>query len=169
VSQDLYYSRQYRVTGLVVIVITSQLFVNQQCSDVRLHSLAYKYESDFESNGHPYRLSPPSDYEQYPRYVIMVDMSRSMLAGPCPFDVGVSPTFHTDSYYRPYDPNKDTGADINDGRGAARGCYVDPSLPVQAGAQTIPQPYEFGKQYGTFIGSDFEAYRFQILEKWIAQ
>lgn len=165
----LFKLRQHRTMGLVVSVVTALLSLTQQCSDVRLHSLAYNYESDFESNGHPYRLSPPSDYEQYRRYVIMVDMSRSMLSGPCPFEVGVSPTFHTDSYYRPYDPNKDTSADINDGRGAARGCYVDPNLPVQAGAQIIPRPYEVGQQYGTFIGSDFEGYRFQILEKWIAQ
>lgn len=165
--QFLRFRSQNRLLSVALLLVTGLLSLTQQCSDVRLHSPIY--ESDFASRGFPYRLYPPTDYEQHRRFVIMVDMSRSMLSGPCPFDVGVAPWFHTNSPYRAFDPNKDTGADVNDGRGAARGCYVDPSLPIAAGAQRVPSPYQFGQQYGTFIGSDYEGYRLEILTKWIAQ
>ena len=156
-----------KISRLVVFLLTALLLVTQQCSDVRLK--APDFETEFQSRGFPYRLYPPSDYERLRRYVILVDMSKSMLSGPCPYDVGNSPYFHPDTSYRPFDPNKDTGSDLNDGRGAARSCYVDPDLPVEAGQHIVPQPYQFGMQYGTYKGNDYEGLRLKILEQWIDQ
>ena len=156
-----------RPLWLAVMLLTSLLATNQQCSDVRLK--APVYETEFKSRGFPFRLYPPTDYEQIRRYVILVDMSKSMISGPCPFDVGNKPFFQTLTPYKPYDPNKDTGSDINDGRAAARGCYVDPELPTSPGGQIVPDPYQFGMQYGTFKGNDFEGARLDVVETWVTQ
>lgn len=150
-----------------VAIITSLLGLTLQCSDVRLK--APVFETEFLSRGFPFRLYPPTDYEQIRRYVILVDMSKSMISGPCPFDVGNQPYFDTLTPYKPYDPNKDTGSNIDDGRAAARGCYVDQTLPIGPGGQIVPDPYQFGMQYGTFMGNDFEGLRLAIVEEWIRQ
>ena len=152
--------------ALVILIVSFQ-----QCSDVHLKG-AEDLQS-FESRGFPFRLQPPTEFPSHHRYVILVDMSNSMVSGPCPFDVGNDPRFHTDSPHYQWDPNKpDPRADRNDGRTIARDCQVDASLPIQKGAELAPLPDLFASppiQYSTYRGNDFAGDRLAALRTWMDQ
>ena len=166
-------SRKARLALCLKLVLLFAVFIFsfQQCSEVRLSQ--QEDLQSFESRGFPFRLDPPTDFPSHHRYVIMVDMSNSMVSGPCPFDVGNSPRWNTGSPHYQWDPNKpDPRANRTDGRTIARDCMVDPSLPVQKGAELAPTTdFEASPpiQYSTYRGNDFEGHRLEALRTWINQ
>lgn len=157
-----------RLRGKIALLfgtMFSVVLVFQQCSDVQLSRVLFA--SDFDSRGFPFRLYPPTDYLSNQRYILLVDMTNSMISGACPFDVGNRPTWSTDSTYREHDPNKDTGADMNDGRAAGRDCFVDPALDIASKEQWKPGPYSPSLQYKTHLGNDYRGYRFDLVADWL--
>lgn len=155
-------------TIFLIVAVFGLAVIGFQCSDVQLSTL--QQVSLFNSRGFPMRVYPPSDEPSYRRFVFIVDMSQSMVAGPCPFDADDGPHFWDDSVFKTYDPNK-VGfvdqADFTDGRGFARDCYVDSSLPREAITTTPPEPMNTSPyfDYKTHLGLDDSGYRFTLVKK----
>lgn len=130
----------------------------------------------FESTGFPLQMRPPSQYPIFRRYVVMVDMSNSMISGPCPFDADVPDSSNGYSgQYHEWDPNPtktDPAADVNDHRGITRDCHVNPALePPNMVRQIAPanSPYNLVFEHQTYPGSDPNRDRLAIVRKWIAE
>ena len=118
-------------------------------------------------------LRPPTEFAWYRRYIFLVDMSYSMVSGPCPFDVDVSDsTTGFTGVYRDYDPNFPTsGVNYMDARARVADCSVDTSLSYGNMKLDYSQPgnSSYLPNHKTFKGNDFEGNRFKIIRKWIEQ
>ncbi len=123
-------------------------------------------------------LKPPTEYAWYRRYIFMVDMSYSMVSGPCPFDADVTESTHgflqSQQPYKDFDPNFNTSTDgivFADARARVADCSIDPALPFGAMKLDYAQPDnpEYLPDHKTFKGHDFDGNRFKILREWITQ
>lgn len=159
--------------AVLVLFLTTGLFtVFQNCSDVRLKDPGGIGE--FASTNYPLQLKPPTQYPVIKRYVMLIDMSDSMVQGPCPYDVDVDDSVHGFSGYFPkWDPNPgkgDPNSNIYDHRGVPRDCFVNPSLPI--GTMYIDRPsstnWLLQVNHATYKGSDTEKWRLSVVRKWIA-
>lgn len=155
----------------VLLLITALFTVFQNCSEVRLKDPGGI--GQFASTNFPLQLKPPTNYPVIKRYVMLVDMSNSMVQGPCPFDVDVADSVHGYSgYYPAWDPNPGKGspdANVYDHRGIPRDCFVDPTLP--AGVMQIHRPANASwihqVNHATYKGSDTDKWRLSVIRKWI--
>lgn len=118
-------------------------------------------------------LRPPTEFAWFRRYVFLVDMSYSMVSGPCPFDVDVSESTHGfTGTYQDYDPNFPTaGVNFNDARARVADCSVDTTLPFGSMKLDYSQPNNsaYLPNHKTFKGNDFDGNRFKIIRKWLEQ
>lgn len=156
----------------------SPLLFWQNCSDVRLSSESFL--SIFKGRGLPFDILPPTDYKIHRRVVVMVDMSNSMISGPCPYDIDNAPyaPMFTKDPHAPYDPNKGTG-DKRDGRALAWDCQVRSEINSAYGEEKnysssiTPYPdYSSNppsKQFATYVGIDPAADRLKIAQAWLDQ
>ncbi|MBX2986972.1 MAG: hypothetical protein KF802_03655 [Bdellovibrionaceae bacterium] len=151
----------------VVLFLSVLVIGGQQCSNVQLEKWE---EVEFLSLGkNPFRLDPPVDYPQIRRLVFFVDMSQSMISGPCIQDVDAGIGFSTTPAYTPYDPNKGLG-NPNDHRASGIDCQVDPSLAIDRSSIVNTQPNLQANPpvfFKTHLGMDHEKNRLEILQKWI--
>jgi hypothetical protein len=142
------------------------LIIGQQCARIEL--TPYEEVSFLSLSANPYRLDPPIELPQIRRMVIFVDMSYSMVSGPCPQDVDRN-IFNWNAPNSVYDPNKNIG-DPNDHRNSGVDCIVDTQLPQRYSAIDITPPNiqnQPARYYRTFLGSDFDKKRFQVVRKWL--
>ncbi len=143
----------------------------QNCGNVDLHKKS-SASSSFSSNINM-QLRPPTEFAWNRRYVFLVDMSYSMVSGPCPFDVNVSDSTHGfSSQYNDYDPNFQTDlVDFRDARARVSDCSVDRNLNHGQMQLDYSQPNNssYLPDHKTFKGGDFEGNRFEILRTWIEQ
>ncbi|HPI40666.1 MAG TPA: hypothetical protein PLJ21_07665, partial [Pseudobdellovibrionaceae bacterium] len=155
------YFKKYSLVLLIVI----QLISFQQCSRVTLvehQEIALKL-----SSANPFRLGPPIDLPVVRRYVFFVDMSQSMISGPCPFDVDDGPYFGASTPLEPYDKNLEIG-NPKDHRASGFDCQIDPSKPIDRSSIQLTVPNIFnGQFYKTTKGLDFEGDRFKVIENWL--
>lgn len=117
-------------------------------------------------------MKPPTSQKWNRRYVFFVDMSYSMVSGPCPFDVDVSNSIHgfTQNYVD-FDPNFPEDADFNDSRYRVSDCSVDQSLPfgsMKLDYKNRANPVGL-PNHKTYKGADFAGNRFAVLSTWIDQ
>ncbi len=159
--------------ALLVLFVTTALFtIFQNCGEVRLKDPGGI--GQFSSTNYPLQLKPPTNYPVIKRYVMLIDMSDSMVQGPCPYDVDVSDSVHGFTGYFPaWDPNPgkgDPNANIYDHRGIPRDCFVDPTLP--AGVMQIHRPsttnWQAQVNHATYKGADPSKWRLSVVRKWIA-
>ncbi|MCC2678454.1 MAG: mtsB [Pseudobdellovibrio sp.] len=147
----------------------------QNCGKFNLQSRVFN--SSFSSNVDVI-LRAPTEYAWYRRYIFLVDMSHSMVSGPCPFDADVTESTHgflqSQTPYKDFDPNFNTPSDgivFADARARVADCSVDLSLPFGAMKLDYAQPDNpaYLPDHKTFQGHDFQGNRFKILREWIAQ
>lgn len=150
--------------SLGILCTTALLIFGQQCSNVELE----RYESIgfiIESKN-PFQISPPTDFPIVRRYVVLVDMSNSMISGPCQNDVDDGILFSPTPVLTPFDPNKGLG-NPNDHRADGIDCMVDPALAIDRANQPTENPnLNIPKFYRTFPGTDFSAVRIELLQRW---
>lgn len=147
--------------GLVLVVF------GQQCSKVALE----RYETiDLASkSNNPFLISPPADFPVVRRYVLLVDMSNSMISGPCQNDVEGGILFSTSPAYSVFDPTKGVGSP-NDHRADGIDCIVNEMLPIDRSSVSTAfpniniNPPQF---YQIHPGIDFSAHRIEIVKKWM--
>lgn len=147
----------------------------QNCGKFNLKGRAFN--STFSSNV-DIILRAPTEFAWYRRYIFLVDMSYSMVSGPCPFDADVTESTHgflqSQTPYKDFDPNFNTPNDgivFADARARVADCSVDPSLPFGSMKLDYAQPDNpaYLPDHKTFKGHDFEGNRFKILREWIQQ
>jgi hypothetical protein len=158
----------FLVLGLVIVVSY------QHCGEVKLRN--FEGVAQFASTGFPLLMKAPTQYPVYRRYVLLVDMSNSMISGPCPYDRDVPDSVHGASGpFHIWDPNPtktDPEADINDHRAVARDCYVNPELtPPNIVIHRVPSsaPWNVVFNHQTYPGADPEADRISAVREWIRQ
>jgi len=164
--------KNFSRTLLATIAICLSVLLYQNCSDVRLKPVGV---GTFSSTNYPLQIKPPTMYPPIKRYVMLIDMSDSMVQGPCPFDVDVNDDVHGYSgYYAEWDPNPgkgDPNAVIGDHRGRVQDCYVDPTLP--AGQVRVDRPagatFTTIVNHATFKGADTEKWRLSVVRKWMQE
>lgn len=141
----------------------------QQCSNAKLIA---KLENNFLLSESPFVLSAPDQYPVIRKYVILIDMSRSMISGPCPQDINESGMLFEASTMplQPYDPNKAVGV-ANDYRANGSPCRVNPNLPITRSSITQTQNLSASTPvlFQTTLGSDWEGDRITIVRKWLQQ
>jgi hypothetical protein len=152
----------YLILGFIAL-----LGLGQQCAkvDLEFHE-AVEFVSLSKS---PLRLDPPIENEEHRRIIFIVDMSYSMVSGPCPQDINEN--FSSwENPYDIYDPNKNTG-NPDDHRGDGIDCILDPTLPIKRSSVTLTPPPDIQgnpkRYYKTHLGMDHEKNRFKILKNWI--
>lgn len=154
---------------LTVLTLLVGLFAfGQQCSRTPLEVAR---DTQFSLSNNPFQLKPPSDYPVIRRYVVLVDMSHSMISGPCPQDVDAGMLFKTLPRAGNYDPNKGIG-DPSDHRADGSDCQVNAQLPITRSSITLTPPNFTAAPYAyyqTTLGSDYEGDRFAIVRQWIQQ
>jgi len=150
----------YALAGLVIV------FSGQQCSKVDLEH--FEKVNFLSISPNPLRLDPPIDLPQIRRILFFVDMSYSMVSGPCPQDIDENMVNWT-TPFDIYDPNKGTG-NPNDHRADGIDCIVDKNLPLTRSAIQINDPNIQSNPrvyYRTHLGMDYEKRRFKILRNWL--
>lgn len=141
--------------------------LGQQCSNVDLESKAP--DVYFQSSLNKFVLSPPNDFGVKHKYVFFIDMSNSMISGPCPQDVNADILFKVFPAYDVYDPNKRSG-NRNDHRADGVDCQVNPNLEISwknistANPDITATPPTF---YQTTLGVDAEGHRLSVVRKWL--
>jgi hypothetical protein len=152
------------VLGAVVCVL---LVFGQQCSNVILERFG---EISFvNASSNPFLISPPTDFPVVRRYVLLVDMSNSMISGSCQNDIEGGTSFSPTPLYSPYDPSKGVG-NRNDHRADGIDCLVNDQLPIDKSSissaypDLLSNPPQF---YQTHPGIDFAAHRIDIVKKWL--
>ncbi|MBK7962837.1 MAG: hypothetical protein IPK04_17590 [Bdellovibrionales bacterium] len=103
------------------------LIFGQQCSDVALER--FGTISFINASSNPFLISPPTDFPVVRRYVFLVDMSNSMISGPCQNDVEGGVLFSSTSRYMPFDPSKGVG-DPNNHLADGIDCQVNDQLAI---------------------------------------
>ncbi len=126
-------------------------------------------------------LQSPLIAKKIDRYIFLVDMSFSMISGPCPQDVDGNKLFKRGESRRTvngWDPNKLLrDRSISDyQQSAAFDCYVDPDLDIDSYLSPSYSyrvadltPGDPPTQNPTIVGSDYQANRLSIVTQWIAQ
>jgi hypothetical protein len=137
-----------------------------------------------------FQLHEYETVDQIDRYIFLVDMSFSMVSGPCPQDVDSNILFNRNEPRRTvnaWDPNKlllprsgpsnwqnyySRRSMTDYQQVAAYDCFVDPSK----GPSDFPMPFDVAqfqggefKQNKTIVGSDYQGYRFQLLRIWVEE
>ncbi len=155
--------------------LISTLFQNCAETDVNLSLLdpegvAFSSDTDYD-------LQAPLQSRKVDRYVFLVDMSFSMVSGPCPQDVDANVIFARDESRQTvnaWDPNKRLAdrSRTDYQQVAAYDCYVDPD----AGPEQFPMPYRSAElsrfqiiQNPTIVGSDFQGHRLSVVKQWVEQ
>ncbi|MEZ4871736.1 MAG: hypothetical protein R2827_05700 [Bdellovibrionales bacterium] len=140
--------------------------VFQQCSDVNLvrAPMNVSTSTSLDSN----TMDAPISYRSNRNYIIMVDMSNSMISAPCPQDIGAGILFTATPAYETYDPNKGVG-DGNDHRGSSYGCQTNSTLDIiRSAIQVITPNVLQGIFFQTPRGMDHEGTRFETIEAFIS-
>jgi hypothetical protein len=147
------------------LTFTVLIIAFQQCSRVPLE-LEKNSTLALESLN-PFAIAPPLELPKINRYVFFVDMSNSMIAGPCPQDVDNGPYFSTSTKFAPYDPNIGTG-NSNDQRTTGIDCQIDPEKPI-ARSSIVANPTNIlnGNFLKTTLGVDHEADRLKAINEWL--
>lgn len=160
--------RNVKVVTVVLLFIALLVF-GQQCSNVPLENL--KEYNLFSTGPNPFRLGIPNEVPIIRRIVFFVDMSNSMISGPCPQDVNAS-AYSTDPAAYQFDPNKggQTAGDpytyYSDYRLSGIDCVVDPSLPLGVLDNSRPN-LNLGEFFKTFKGTDWNRSRLQMIRDWL--
>ena len=137
-----------RRVGTLVVAAGILVLLGQQCSRVNLTPY---YVNAFSLSQSPYNLNAPSQFPVIRKYIILVDMSKSMIAGPCPQDIDAGLLYQTNTPYLPYDPMKTYNCqylvagcstpvgNMNDHRADGSSCQVNPNLPIEQASIIDPQ------------------------------
>lgn len=154
-----------------VIAILFALTISfQNCGRVNVNPIQFSSQSTV---GMELSMKPPTNYQWNRRYIFFVDMSYSMVSGPCAFDVDVENSVHGfTGAYVDFDPNfPESGANFNDARYRVADCSVDPS--AEFGSMILDYKSASDRtalqNHKTYKGADFHGNRFAVLEKWIEQ
>jgi hypothetical protein len=150
------------------------LFLMQNCSDVNLQPL--DDVAFLSSSKNPFRLDPPIDRPQPRRIVLLVDMSNSMVSGPCPQDVDGGPIFAgRPQDFVAWDPNKFAG-NPREHFASGADCQIDRNLPIHRDSIVMsrqPSSVDYNQRpianYKTHRGIDHENDRLKMLETWLMQ
>lgn len=145
----------------------SVLIFGQHCSRVSLEKQEQEYE--IESSSNKFLMSPPTDFKVKHKYIFFIDMSNSMISGPCPQDVNANILFTVFPSYNVYDPNKGVGNKY-DHRADGIDCQVNPDLAISwknittanPNLQSLPPTF-----FNTTLGVDFEGHRLTLVRNWI--
>lgn len=161
--------------GLLCLSLIAISFEN--CSEVA-YDLNYLEPAGTSFNSFSeFDLQTPLKTRKIDRYIFLVDMSFSMISGPCPQDVDANIIFNRNESRQTvngWDPNKLLpNRSITDyQQSTAFDCYVD----LEAGQDQFPLPFRaasYGSvppiQNSTIVGSDYKAYRLSVVKKWIQQ
>ena len=143
----------------------------QNCGKVRVDPIQYSSQSS-GTVGMEIDMKPPTALKWNRRYIFIVDMSYSMVSGPCPFDVDVANSVHGfDGNYSDYDPNFPEDTNFNDSRFRVSDCSVDTTLPFGKMILDYKNPANpIGlPNHKTYKGSDYAGNRFTVLNEWISQ
>ncbi len=151
---------------LILLLFT---FSFQNCGKINVDPIKFSSQSTV---GMELDMKPPTTQKWNRRYVFFIDMSYSMVSGPCPFDVDVSNSIHGfDQSYTDFDPNFPEDSNFNDSRYRVSDCSVDTSLPF--GSMTLDYKNPANPvglpNHKTYKGSDFAGNRFAVLNTWIGQ
>lgn len=151
-----------------ILVFLLLVVFGQQCSQTPLE---FAKETAFASvSDNPFKLEPPGDFPIIRRYIILVDMSNSMISGSCPQDVDTNIVFtEGNGSYQVYDPNKNVG-DRHDHRADGIDCRVSRALAIDRSSITSGSPDISATPpvfYLTHLGSDYEGVRFNTVRKWL--
>ncbi len=124
-----------------------------------------------------FKLEAPTELHKIDRYIFLVDMSLSMVSGPCSQDVDGDLIFSKNQNRKAvngWDPNKRLShlSDTDYQQSTAYDCYVRP----QYGPDDYPLAYQDANfsdspiiQNSTIRGSDYEAHRLSLVTQWVAQ
>ena len=145
------------------------IFSFQNCGKVNIDPLKFSSQSTV---GMELAMKPPTALKWNRRLVFFVDMSYSMVSGPCPFDVDVSNSLHGfDQNYVDFDPNFPEDANFNDSRYRVSDCSVDTTLPF--GTMTLDYKDPLNPvglpNHKTYKGADFAGNRLKVIRTWIDQ
>ncbi|NUN05296.1 MAG: hypothetical protein HUU57_06005 [Bdellovibrio sp.] len=156
------------MTFVGIFIFACLVVFGQQCSQTPLE---FAKDTAFSSlSDNPFKLEPPKDYPIIRRYVILVDMSNSMISGPCPQDVDANIVFSEgNGSYQIYDPNKNAG-DRHDHRADGVDCRVSKELAINRNSITSGSPDISATPpvfYLTHLGADHEGIRFKTVRKWL--
>ena len=157
---------------LLIFIGLSLLLSFQNCGKFNLHKPleSTTFASSLNVN---MQLRAPTEYSWNRRYIFLVDMSYSMVSGPCPFDANVTDSTHGFTMpYKDYDPNFPNDLiNFNDARARVSDCSVD--LSLSNGQMRLDYSHPFDSSYlpdhKTFKGNDFAGNRFKIFRNWLAQ
>ena len=148
------------------------LFLFQNCGQFKLLPKPREGSSAFSSLM-DVTLRPPTEFAWHRRYVFLVDMSYSMISGPCPFDIDVNDTTHGfTGTYQDYDPNFPTsGVNFLDARALVADCSISETLNYGQMILDYSQPTNsnYLPNHKTFKGHDFEGNRFKVIREWLTQ
>lgn len=139
----------------------------QQCSNVALER--YEEISFSSESSNPFQIAPPTDFPVIRRFVLLVDMSNSMISGPCQNDVEGGISFSKTPAFSVYDPTKRVG-NPNDHRADGIDCRVNESLPIDRSSVSTAYPninINPPKFYEIHPGIDFAGHRVDIVKKWL--
>jgi hypothetical protein len=158
--------------GLILLGLFTMLSF-QNCGQF---DLVTKSSSESFSSSLDVVLRPPTDYAWHRRFVFLVDMSYSMVSGPCPFDVNVSEETHgfvqSQNPYKDFDPNfPQENVNFADARARVADCSVDKSLTFGEMKLDLSQPNNsaYLPNHKTFKGHDIDGSRFKIIKEWLRQ
>jgi len=158
----------WRKIFAAIMIFGPLLVLGQHCSRANLEEFhSYSFSSTKAASA--FVIKPPSDYVPQRRYVLLVDMSNSMISAPCPQDVDANLLFSSTSNFTVYDPNKNVG-DPNDHRASGVDCMIDRNLPISRAAISLTLPnlnLSPPASFVTPLGMDHEGDRFTIIEKWL--
>lgn len=143
------------------------LFFGQHCSRVSLE----KQVDDIvlESSENKFVMPPPTEFKITHKYIFFIDMSNSMISGPCPQDINANILFTISPAYNVYDPNKLVG-NPNDHRADATDCQVNPNLLINWKNITTANPNMNASPptfYNTTLGIDYEGHRLTLVRNWL--
>lgn len=157
----------YGLTGIIALYV---VIFFQNCGQFRLER-----NTSFSSLSSSVDLTmrPPTEFAWHRRYIFLVDMSYSMVSGPCPFDVDVQEktTGFNNNAYHDYDPNFPDSVNFSDARARVADCSVDQALNFGEMILDYSQPTNsaYLPNHKTFKGHDYDGNRFKILKEWIRQ
>lgn len=141
----------------------------QQCSNVPLER--FETIGFISKSSNPFLIPPPTEFPIVRRYILLVDMSNSMISGPCQNDVEGGALFSTTPAYSVFDPSKNVG-DPHDHRADGIDCKVSELLPIDKSSVVNINPDLLSlpiKFYETHPGIDFSGSRIEIVKQWLTE
>lgn len=163
-----------RKTKFMLLIATCSVFLVvalQNCGPVKIGR--FEGQNSLSAQNIDLGFPAPTEYAWNRRYIFLVDMSYSMVSGPCPFDVNVSESTHGfTGAYKDYDPNfPQDGVNFSDARARVADCSVDQNLAF--GQMTLDygtsSNSSFIPNHKTFKGSDFDYNRLKVIRSWLQQ